>query len=452
MTPRRNRFLADFFMSIANRGRALLGYDALERKPEVERLLTQCKALISWQGEATGLAIAHNIFTDYARLEKERRIEFLCLLGEQFGTDIDRFERALADWQTDPSPENATQVHFASEPQRQELLRRLNRVPNGTATLVEMRGLLLEALKVHSGLKSTNRDFLHLFSSWFNRGFLELRRIDWSTPAAILDKIIQYEAVHEIKDWEDLRRRIDPPDRRCYAFFHPSLEDEPLIFVEIALVKELPMSITEILADDRESIALERTNTAVFYSISNCQAGLRGVSFGNFLIKQVVNEIVTDLPHVTNFITLSPIWRFVQWLEDIRDNSPELLQKDKGFGALAHLANPNWHMDEKQRKALEPLLMSLATQFLTQAKNTYDKPLDPVARFHLGNGARLEGLNWLANMSEEGLQASYGIMANYRYVLKHIEQNHEAFAESGSVATSNRVQRLLKYPLAKSDE
>lgn len=444
MSVKRNSLLTEFFLSIANRGRVLLGLDSSTTAVSVEELLRQCQALVSWQGEATGLAIAHTIFAGYAQLDRSERIAFLCLLDETFGTDLVRFKAALAEWERDPSPENATHIHFASEPQRQELLRRLNRVPDGTARLVDMRALLLEAMRVQKGLRSTDRDFLHLFSSWFNRGFLELRHIDWSTPAAILDKIIEYEAVHEIQDWQDLRRRIDPPDRRCYAFFHPSLEDEPLIFVEIALVQKLPPTIGAILAEGREGVELEQANTAVFYSISNCQAGLRGVSFGNFLIKQVVNEIVRDLPHVTNFVTLSPMPGFVRWVEEVRDAESAWLEREGLGEVVSLLAEEGWVGDEGKEGVIRPGLMSLGAYYLMRVKDKRNKPLDPVARFHLGNGARLDGLNWLANGSEQGVGASYGLMANYRYVLKYIEGNHEAFADTGAVMASAHVQKLQK--------
>jgi malonyl-CoA decarboxylase len=287
-------------------------------------------------------------------------------------------------------------------------------------------------------------DFVHLFSSWFNRGFLVLRRIDWSTPAMVLEKIIRYEAVHRIKSWDDLRRRIDPADRRCYAFFHPALVDEPLIFVEVALTREIPDAIAPILSVQRQSVASDRVSTAVFYSISNCQRGLAGVSFGSFLIKQVVEEIRRENPRLQTFVTLSPVPDFARWLERERktENSLALSEEDKA--ALAGLDRPGWWQLAEVREPMhEPLIRAAAWYFL-RARNGRGLPVDAVARFHLGNGARLERLNWLADASERGISQSYGVMVNYLYDLDHIEQNHEAYAEGRAVVAANGVKRLVR--------
>jgi len=289
---------------------------------------------------------------------------------------------------------------------------------------------------------------VHLFSSWFNRGFLVLRRIDWSTPAIVLEKIIRYEAVHEIRGWDDLRRRIDPADRRCYAFFHPALVDDPLIFVEVAVERDIPGAIAPILASGRQQfVEPDKARTAVFYSISNCQRGLTGVSFGNFLIKQVVEEICRELPKLTTFVTLSPVPGFTHWLADElkNENSPAINAGDRVTFEL--LERPHWWTDSEIFSQLEEPLMRAAAWYFLRARNKRGAPIDPVARFHLGNGARLERINWLADTSDRAIAQADGLMVNYLYDLDHIEKNHEAYAEGRTVVASGGVQRLLRPPL-----
>src|ERR1700720_3370209 len=301
--------------SIADRSRALIKRE--RREPAHERsagLIELCEDLLSGRGEASGVALAQEILAGYAELTTGPRIAFFETLARTFGHDQARIDVAIAAWRAAPSAETAAELHRASEPRRLELFRRLNLAPGGTAALVSMREQLLDAMDHRDDLAIVDKDFVQLFSSWFNRGFLVLRRIDWSTPAVILEKIIRYEAVHEIRDWEDLRRRVDPPDRRCYAFFHPALVDEPLIFVEVALTREIPGAIAPILSDKREPVEPQRATTAVFYSITNCQRGLAGVSFGHFLIKQVVEEISREMPRLSTFVTLSPAPGFAEWL------------------------------------------------------------------------------------------------------------------------------------------
>src|SRR5664280_757585 len=290
-------FFGELLQTISERGRALLARNR--------------------RGEASGVARAREILGRYGELTTGPRIAFFEALSERFGPDPARMQAAIAAWREKPSDATAAELHAASEPRRQELFRRLNLAPGGTVALVRMREQLIDVLDHRDDLTAVDDDFAHLFSSWFNRGFLVLRRIDWSTPAIVLDKIIRYEAVHEISDWEDLRRRIDPPDRRCYAFFHPALVDDPLIFVEVALTRDIPDAIAPILSPDREVMEPEKMRTAVFYSISNCQRGLAGVSFGNFLIKQVVEEICREMPKLSTFVTLSPVTNFTAWLARI---------------------------------------------------------------------------------------------------------------------------------------
>ena len=338
-------------------------------------------------------------------------------------------------------------LHRASEPRRLELFRRLNLAPNGTAALVRMREQLLDAMDHRDDLAVVDNDFVHLFSSWFNRGFLVLRRIDWSTPASILEKIIRYEAVHQIRDWDDLRRRIDLPDRRCYAFFHPALVDEPLIFVEVALTRDIPGAIAPILSDKREAVEPERATTAVFYSITNCQRGLAGVSFGHFLIKQVVEEVSREMPRIGTFVTLSPAPNFADWLKRERGNEASVVLDEDDRDALAALDRANWWREpEVLARIREPLLRAAAWYYL-RARNGRGLPVDAVARFHLGNGARLERLDWLGDTSERALQQSHGLMVNYLYDLDYIEQNHEAYAQQHAVVAASSVTRLVRSPV-----
>ncbi len=286
-------------------------------------------------------------------------------------------------------------------------------------------------------------DLVHLLSSWFNRGFLVVKRIDWSTPANILEKIIRYEAVHEIRDWDDLRRRLEPEDRRCYAFFHPRLEDEPLIFVEVALTAEIPAAIGLLIAEGGMPLAADEARVAVFYSISNCQTGLAGISFGSLLIKQVVEELKRELPKLTTFVTLSPVPGFAKWLAKERKTETGFLL-DEERAVLSALDQPDWRADVARMQKIDRLLARCAARYFLTAKAAGSRPLDPVARFHLGNGARLERINTGADLSGAGLAQSHGVMVNYLYDLPRIEENHEAYAERREVVASSAVRKLAE--------
>jgi malonyl-CoA decarboxylase len=443
-------FFGELLQTISERGRALLdrGRDRRgEASARSESLVELCEDLLSGLGEASGVALAREILSRYGKLTTGPRIAFFEALSSRFGVDSARLERAIAAWRDKPGDDTAAQVHAASEPRRQELFRRLNLAPGGTAALVRMREQLMDTLDHRDDLGPIDDDFVHLFSSWFNRGFLVLRSINWSTPAIVLEKIIRYEAVHEISDWEDLRRRIDPPDRRCYAFFHPALVDEPLIFVEVALTRDIPDAIAPILASGREVVEFDKMRTAVFYSISNCQRGLGGVSFGNFLIKQVVEEIRRELPKLSTFVTLSPVTSFAAWLarERAQESSAALAETDKA--ALAVLDTPGWWRDDDTASQIKDAVMRAAAWYFLRARTPRGLPVDSVARFHLGNGARLERINWLADTSDKAMAQSYGLMVNYLYELDDIEKNHEAYAEGRTVVASSTVQRLLRPPL-----
>jgi malonyl-CoA decarboxylase len=443
-------FFGELLQTISERGRALLARDRRGApSARSESLVELCEDLLSGRGEASGVALAREILGRYAELTTGPRIAFFEALAERFGIDPARMERAVAAWQANPSDPTAAEVHAASEPRRQELFRRLNLAPGGTAALVRMREQLMDSLDHRQeDLAAVDADFVHLFSSWFNRGFLVLRRVDWSAPAIVLEKIIRYEAVHEIRGWDDLRRRIDPPDRRCFAFFHPALVDEPLIFVEVAVERDIPGAIAPILASGRQQfVEPDKSRIAVFYSISNCQRGLTGVSFGNFLIKQVVEEICRELPKLTTFVTLSPVPGFARWLADEskNENSPAISASDRVTFEL--LERPHWWTDPEIFTQLEEPLMRAAGWYFLRARSKRGTPIDPVARFHLGNGARLERINWLADTSDRAIAQAYGLMVNYLYDLDDIEKNHEAYAEGRTVVASSAVQRLLRPPL-----
>jgi malonyl-CoA decarboxylase len=402
------RWLVD---SIAERGRSFL--DGLSRTP-IEKL---CRDLVSERGEASGSAIAQEISERYRGLNATDRLRFFeGLLGEAWLADPDEILRLARAYHARPGPAELAKLFPAAEPRRQELFRRLNMGPRGTETIVEIRKDLLALLREHRNLDPINVDLIHLLSSWFNRGFLELRRIDWRTPAIVLEKLIAYEAVHEIRGWPDLRRRLER-DRRCFAFFHPALPDEPLIFVEVALTRGMAPSIQPLIDLTSAPGDPSKADTAVFYSINNCLEGLRNISFGAFLIKQVVHELQSDVPGVKNFVTLSPIPGFRDWL-----------MAEKG-------AAPKARID---------LLRACAAYLTTRRAD--GRAYDPVAAFHLSNGASIERINWMGDESEKGMRQSLGLLANYAYRPARIERNHEQYAKGGKFAMSDEVKGLLEEP------
>src|ERR1700760_678927 len=400
-----NAFFSDLLATISERGRSLLRRgDPADGKEDASDLIELCEALLSGAGEASGTAMAREVLDRYHELDAGARLTFFETLARDFGPDRTRLAKAIDAWQAQPGDGNGSAVHFASEPRRQELIRRLNRAPHGTSDLVAMRSDLLTHMDGRKNLAAVDRDVVHLLSSWFNRGFLVLRRIDWSTPANILEQIIRYEAVHEIRDWDDLRRRIDPVDRRCYAFFHPALADAPLIFVEVALTETIPNGIAPLLAVDRQPVPIQRARTAVFYSISNTQRGLGGISFGNFLIKQVVEELRRELPKLDTFVTLSPVPGFMSWLKEAK----ELPLTEEERNHLKQLDDPNWIESEPISASLREVLEPLAAHYFLRAHTSKGRIIDSVAPFHLGNGARLERINWLGDLSVKGLRESAG--------------------------------------------
>jgi len=387
-----------------------------------------CRSLLRTRGEASVVTLARGALDAFARLDDGGRREFFRFLTHALGPEPAALDRAVEAYREAPGPEAAAALARAAEPPRRDLLGLLNTSPNGMSELLAMREALLDVLPDLPELRPLDEDFLYLLRAWFNRGFLEIRRIDWRTPAFVLEKIIEYEAVHEILDWEDLQRRLEA-DRRCFGFFHPSLPDEPLIFVEVALCKGLASSVQELIFGEVEPDV--EADTAVFYSISNCQRGLVGISFGNFLIKQVVHELVVEMPELHTFATLSPIPGFRKWLARAAEEN-----RLDGEGGPGDLSSPDWPLDD-----LEPRLLRLCARYLLHEKRGRH-PLDPVARFHLRNGARLERLNWMADPSKSGLAQSGGMMVNYVYDEAEVVANHEAFVNEGRIAHAPAVAAL----------
>ena len=381
--------------------------------PGESDIISMCHALMSEQGEMRGMQLAADILSAYGDLDREDKNAFFWFLNDELDLDPADVTTLSSRFMSNPSPANYQRLVAAAEPPRQELLRRLNQAPGATARLVAMRTDLRRAQKSYPDLARTDHDFVHLLKSWFNRGFLVLKRIDWNTSANILEKIIAYEAVHAIDDWDDLRRRLHPPDRRCFAFFHPAMPDEPLVFVEVALTAAIPGSIQSLLAEDRADLPADQMTTAVFYSISNCQRGLSGISFGHSLIKQVVAELSAELEQLHQFVTLSPVPGLNRWLAG-RDD--------------VELTTEN--------------LRQVVAKYLTGAKTESGDPYDPVARFHLGNGATLFDIHADADLSENGFKQSNGAMVNYLYDPASTEHNHEAFVTAQTIVTSKSVRDL----------
>ena len=382
--------------------------------------------LVGSAGETSGLAVASGILSKFEALDDGKKLEFFRHIATAMDIDPETVRTKLDGYESNPSKQSYRAYMTAAEPLRQELIRRMNRVPGATGALVRMRADLLHLGKSEPELEALDLDFRHLFASWFNRGFLVLRPISWESPAHILEKIIAYEAVHTIDSWDDLRRRLQPTDRRCFAFFHPSMPDEPLIFVEVALTMGIPSSVQVLLAEDREAMQAEEADTAVFYSISNCQAGLASISFGSSLIKQVASDLAAELSALTTFVTLSPIPNLTRWLDN----------NDIPWGGFSPSE-----------------MQAIAADYLLHAKDHSDLPYDPVARFHLGNGAVVHAVHADADVSDKGKAQSGGTMVNYHYDLGKVAQNHEKLATTKEVAATAEVKALAaSSPLPQLQE
>ncbi|MBT6073643.1 MAG: hypothetical protein HOH08_01705 [Gammaproteobacteria bacterium] len=399
-----------------------------------ENLINLCNQLVSKNGEASLFSLAKIILEDFEALSEEQKKSFFTELLKQFSVDRPSLKKALKDLNYSDEGQ-LRKLHKLIEPKSQELLRRLNQAPNGTSSLLKMRESLLKCIKDYPELKSLDFDFVHLFKSWFNRGFLRLERIDWSTSANVLEKIMEYEAVHDISDWQDLQNRVAAADRRLYAFFHPALPDEPLIFIEVALMNEVPHSIMPILDTSVKPIDANTANTAVFYSISNCQIALKGVSFGSFLIKQVVSEIQQEFKEIKQFVTLSPVPGLRKWAHKMNSSKdtefPDNITQDIS--------------DCCEKEELNQLALSRLTYYyLTQIKKKNGYAINPVAHFHLGNGALIFKIHTHANNNQMAIDDSWGVMVNYLYDLDLVAKNHEEYANQESVAVSPKLTKSIQ--------
>jgi len=414
------------------------------------------KRLISERGESNAVSMADDVVNNYRKLAKDQYVAFFTYLFEKLNPDATSVMQAAQNYVAESNARNYIRLQKVVESPRQELFRRLNRASQGTAAVVQMRRDLLQILDKKPELTAVDYDMRHLLSSWFNPGFLKMHRVDWKSPAEVLEKLIQHEAVHAIDGWDDLRRRLQP-DRRCFAFFHPQLPSEPLIFVEVALLPEIPTVITPLV--DKKAETLDQPSqfkVAVFYSISNCEPGLRGVSMGNFLIKRVAEQLQAEFPTLKTFVTLSPIPGLIDWIAagaNLGDGVPAdrlkpavKVARDQALGALkletqswSERLSAGWHPDQASEKERDALLC-LASIYLGLASTGRDG--NPVAKFHLGNGAKLHLINWAGDLSRKGLRQSAGLMVNYLYDLGAVEENHERFA-NGEIVYSKAVGRLM---------
>ncbi|MDH6422054.1 malonyl-CoA decarboxylase [Polynucleobacter sphagniphilus] len=414
------------------------------------------KRLISERGESNAVSMADDVVNNYRKLTRDQYVAFFTYLFEKLNPDAASVMEAAQNFVAEASARNYIRLQKVSESPRQELFRRLNRASQGTAAVVQMRRDLLQILDKKPELAAVDFDMRHLLSSWFNPGFLKMHQVDWKSPAEVLEKLIQHEAVHAIDGWDDLRRRLQP-DRRCFAFFHPQLPSEPLIFVEVALLPEIPTVITPLV--DKKAETLDQPSqfkVAVFYSISNCEPGLRGVSMGNFLIKRVAETLQAEFPTLKTFVTLSPIPGFMDWvagganlgegvpaerlkpaLKTARDQALAVLKLETQ--SWSERLSSGWHPDQASEKEKEALLC-LASIYLGLAST--GRSGNPVAKFHLGNGARLHLINWAGDLSRKGLRQSAGLMVNYLYDLSAVEENHERFS-NGEIVYSKAVARLM---------
>jgi malonyl-CoA decarboxylase len=424
-----------------------LGLETLERLSGKSTLSFQehirelCNTLLGLKGEASSVAIAEEILDAYRNASHDNKKLFFHFLYNELGVEHARVDVGIARYQQDKTQEAALQLAQACEAPRLELLRTLNTAPGGTMALINMREEMQQLGVDDAALAALDKELLGLFQSWFNRGFLELRRIDWKTPALILEKLIEYESVHEIKGWPDLRRRLER-DRGCFGFFHPAIPDVPLIFVEAALTHGISTNVISLLQQEVPKGDQVPPDTAVFYSINNCLQGLRGVSFGNFLIKQVIEQLSAEAPSIETYVTLSPVPGFMRWLQKT-GTLGESCTLDE-LDAIKTLVDNQLKPEElRDHPVLQYLLPRLCAHYLVNEKSR-GKPLDPVARFHIGNGARLEQVNWMADASPNGLRQAAGLMVNYVYDKKQLARNHEAYEQRNEVAHSAGIRRLLQ--------
>ena len=422
------KFFNELIETIMNKSRAGFGFSNRTSVSVSNNPKEMITSVMTAVGEVSSIAYADQFLRLFDEMDLAKKQELFLTIASELDIDLSILSKALENYSKSPDEENFAHITNAVEPGWTELVRRLNATAHGTVRLVKMRADLLSIIRTDSSLARLDVSFKALLRNWFSPSFLVLRPIDWSTPANILEKIIAYEAVHEITSWDDLRSRLAPDDRRCFAFFHPSMEDEPLIFVEVALTSEIPGQINAVLEADRMMLDPTDASYAIFYSISNCQKGLAGISFGNFRIKQVAQALQSEYPNLRNFLTLSPLPYFSTWLEKAEPHT------------FSNFALIDWSEASEQN---EKELIEAAGRYFLNSTRKDKQPNDPVARFHLGNGALLDRINPSGNLSNKGLSESFGMMVNYRYDLPNVEKNHEAYAKEQKIEISQEVKKLF---------
>jgi malonyl-CoA decarboxylase len=431
--------LDQLWTSIADAGRELVRSRLGSRRRATVQSL--CRDLLSTRGEASGAALARELVEAYRTMTEAERQAFFAMLAQDYAADHARIQAAIEAYRQDPSPRSVQGLRRACETPRHELFRRMNTAPGGTRAIVELRRQLLGYLPDHPELTPLDADLHDLLTGWFNPGFLTLARIDWNSSASLLEKFLLYEKVHKMRTLEDLKRRL-AADRRCFAFFHPALPDEPLIFVEVALVGGMADRIQPLIDPEAPVGDPSDADAAIFYSINNCLEGLRGVTLGNFLIKLVVADLAREFPDLKTYATLSPVPGFGAWLRQALADPEAAGPTAADRKLLSALERPGWHLEPETVEKLKGALCRLCAHYLVREKRN-GRPRDSVARFHLGNGARLERINWLGDVSAKGLEESFGLLVNYKYDTGQIEKNHELYTNNGEVVISSAVRSLL---------
>ena len=430
--------LKEIISSIADVGQKLFNKSNI-KKNDLDSILSLCDDLLSNKGAVFGITVARDITSLYQELSNENKFNFFKKLNEKYKPNHTKVGEAIELYTKSQNEKNLSTLFKVAEGKRRELFRRMNMAPNGTSIIVSLREDLLKILNDNKDLVSFDNDLRHLFSAWFNPGFLKLEKITWETKAAVLEKIMKYERVHHIKDMNELKRRLGE-DRRFFSYFHPALQDEPIIFVQVALTKGLGKSIQEIMKPSGESN--KKYDTATFYSISNCQEGLSRVTLGNFLIKRVIYEIQKELPQIKNFGTLSPIPGFSEWFSYLDENKIKIILGNLQID-LSFLKSSDLKLGDSKIISNKEAMIKLVAHYIVNEKNHKGLPINNVTRFHLGNGAIVDDIVVNANISETGFKRSFGIMVNYLYELKSIEKNHEDYMNNKKVIFSNKLKKFF---------
>ena len=431
--------LKQIISSIADAGQKLLNRKDI-KKNDIDMILSLCDDLISNKGAAFGITVARDVTKLYQALSFDNKLIFFKKINKKYKANFTEVDEAINLYKISPNEKTLANLFKVSSGKRRELFTRMNMAPNGTSVIIELREDLLKVLKDNKDLKVLDDDLRYLFKGWFNPGFLKLEKITWDTKAAVLEKIIKYERVHQMNDMNELKRRLGE-DRRFFSYFHPALEDEPIIFVQVALTKGLGKSIQELMKPT--SNEKKNYDTATFYSISNCQEGLSRVTLGNFLIKRVVYELQEELPHIKNFGTLSPIPGFAEWFSYLEDSKIKNILTDLKDKDLSFLKSKNLKIGDNRIIENKEVLIKLVTHYIVNEKNKDGLPMNDVSRFHLGNGAIVEDIIINANVSEQGFKRSYGVMVNYLYELNNIEKNHEDYMNNKKVIVSDKIKKYI---------